>query len=143
MVVLVADLAFTLDTIGPVDHQRIMLTAAMLTLLEIAERRVPGHSPPGVVVRKGRRISPARVIPHARLDGCLEPVAHVGLVEGAGESALSTGAVVGGDEDECVVQLANPFEVFEHTANLKVHMLHLRCEDFHLPCIELLFFIFE
>ena len=51
MVILTADLSFGFDPVRPVNHQVILLTAAVFALLEIAERRIAGHGPARVVVQ--------------------------------------------------------------------------------------------
>ena len=143
VVILAADLAFAPDALRPVDYQRVRLAAAMLALFEIAERRVAGHGPAGVVVRVGRLVSPAGVVPHAGIERRLHPVQHVGLVERARKTTFAAGAVVRGHEDQRVVQLTDPLQILDHASDLIVHVLHLGREDLHLTRVKQLLVVTE
>src|SRR5262245_10591097 len=116
-------------------------------LLAPLERRVPGPSPPGRVVRLD-----ARTAPHVQspipLD-CLEllvrrernPVQHNEFVEGARLTPLHARAVVAKDvDDERVVPATHAVDGSEDAANLVVGVLLEAGKDLHLPAVELLLF---
>ena len=53
------------------------------------------------------------------------------------EAAFPAGAVVGGDEDQRVVELADALERVDDSADLVVDVFHLGREDLHLAGVEL------
>jgi hypothetical protein len=116
----------------------VLLAAAMLALLEVSEGRVAGHRPACVIVRVGVLAPPVLEIVVVVLERRLQAVQHVGLVEGAGQAAFPAGAVVGGDEDQRIVELADAFQLGDDAADLQVDPFELRGEDLHLPHVELL-----
>ena len=137
--VLRADLTLAVDGVGPVDNEGVVLAAAVLALLEVSERSVAGHRPAGVIVGVGVGLAPTVEVCQARLEWRLQSVEDVGLVEGSVEPALAAGSVVGGHEDQRVVELADSFEGIDDPTDLVIDVLELRREDFHLSGIQLLF----
>ncbi len=138
VVILAADLTLGLDAVGPVHDEGVGLAAAVLALLEVAEGRVASHGPAGVVMRVGVLATPVGVGPPVGVELGLQAVEDVGLVEGAGQSALARGTVVRGDEDEGVLEFPDSLEGIDDAPDLVVDMLHLRGEDLHLARVELL-----
>ena len=110
VIILAADLSFGLYSVGPVNHQCIMLAAAMLALLEVTKRRVSWHGPAGVIV--GVRIStpPIGIITPDGIERGLQAVQHIGFIGRSSQTSLPAGAVVGGHEDERVVELVDPLK---------------------------------
>ena len=67
--------------------------------------------------------------------GCV--VEELQLIGRAGGATLGTGAVVGDDHDQCVVELADALQVVEQAANMIVGMTQETGEDLHHAGVEL------
>ena len=136
VMVLTPDLALCFDAVRPVNDQCVSLTTTVFALLEIAKRGVACHRPAGVIMRIGVLSAPVIKMTHIRVEWGLHPIQYVSLIECAGQATFATGAIVGSNENQCVVQLANTLELLQYPANLMIDMFHLRGEGFHLPCIQ-------
>ena len=75
---------------------------------------VPGSMWPGQRTTIGARMPPSQVVSLPPLNGVVPP-------SGIGDRL---GAVVGGEDDDGVVELAHLLELLEHVADVVVHLLH-------------------
>ena len=123
VVVLAADLAPGLDAGRPVDHQRVAHAALVAVALEHPVRGREAHRPAGRVVVVGRR--GPQLVEHGQvvLDRVRVGVEELVLVDRAVGAALARGAVVGGVEDQGVVELARLLQVVDDPADLGVGVL--------------------
>ena len=141
VVVLAANLALGFDAVWPVHHEVILLTASMHALLEVAERRITGHRPAGVVMRIGVLAAPVIEVSQVCFQICLHAVQNVGLVERTRESTFAGRTIVGSHENQRIVQLTNALKLGNDTTDLQVNPFHLCGKHFHLPCIKHFLFV--
>ena len=134
--VLGADLAPGRDPARPGDDERIAGAATVGLPLPPAERRVPGPGPaPRVVVEV---LGAADLVDQleAFLQRLLGVVEELRLVGGPGGPALGTGAVVGDDHDQGVVQLAELAQELDQPPDLVIGVGQETGEDLHHPAVE-------
>ena len=119
--VLMADLAARGDVAGPGDQQRVGHAALVAgEPLPVREGRVERPRPAGGVVGIG--VGPAELVDAGQvgLDGVGDVVEELVLVERAVGAALAAGPVVGGDDDDGVLQLPGLLQVVEQPPDLVV-----------------------
>ena len=121
MQVLAAHLATSFDALRPGNQAQVRGAALVAGIaLPVRERRVERPRPPGrVVVEAGRgtELVDARQV---RLDRVGDPVEELVLVERAVRAAFGARTVVGGDDDDRVVELAGLLEVIDQPADLVI-----------------------
>ena len=125
VVVLVAHLAARLHPGRPVDHQRVADAALVGVALEHPERGRERERPAGRVVVVG--VGRAELVDRRDvvLDAVRPGVEEVVLVDRAVRAALARGAVVGGVEDDRVVELPGLLEVVDDPPDLVVGVLRV------------------
>ena len=141
VVILTADLALGFDAVRPMHDEVILLTATVHALFEVAERRIAGHRPAGMIMRIRVLAAPVIEVSQVCFEICLHAVQHIGFVERACEAALAGRAIVGGHKDQRIVELTDTFEFGDDATDLQVHPFHLCGEYLHLPRIEYFFFV--
>ena len=89
VVILVANFTFAFNSVRPVYDQCVSLAAAMLGLLEVAERGIAGHGPTRVIALWiSVPLPPPFQVTHAGIERGLQAIEHVGFVECAGSVRL-------------------------------------------------------
>ena len=135
VVVLIADLAFGLDPLGPRDDHGITRSPGELAVaLEHLERGGEGHRPAGRVVVVGVRAAQGVEVLHVLRQFVGVAVEELVLVDRPVGRALPGGAVVGAVEHDGVLQLPGLLQVVDDPADLGVgvlrkagvHLGHLR-----------------
>src|SRR5947207_11606497 len=120
MMVLVTHLATTLDPLGPVNQKRVADAAVVAIALPHLERRIASHRPAGgvMVVRPGatQHIQELEVL----FQAIRNTVGYFVLVDRAGGATLTTGAILGDRDDECVVELTRLFQKVDNPSDLVV-----------------------
>ena len=144
--VLGADLTvvFLVDALGPGDHQRVGVAAAVGRLLVPREGGVAGLGPARGDVPDADAVAPFVDVLAVDLVGDVRnAVEEAVLVEGAVQAALAAGAVIGGENDQRVVELADPLEVVQDAAELVVGVGELAREGLHLAGVKGLFLVVQ
>ncbi len=138
-------LTLGLDSLGPVDDQRIAAAAVGAgDLLRPGEGRVAGHGPAGRVVRVGVRAAQIVVVLEDFRDGFVHAIEIGHLVEQAVHRAFGARAIVPDlVEDQRVVELAEVFDCLDEPADFVVGVFAEAGEDFHLAGEELLLIVGE
>ena len=134
--VVLAHLAARLDALGPGHDARVGGAAPVGLALPAAEGRVAGVGPaPGVVVEG---LDAAQLVDHLEVifQRFLHIVEEEHLVERAHRPALGAGAVVGDDDDQRVVQLADLFQEIEDAPEVIIGEAHETGIDFHHTGIQ-------
>ena len=134
--VLRADLALRLDAFRPVHDERVAGATAIGLALPATERGIACKGPaPGIVV-EGLRPAQLIQLRQALLQRLLRVVEELPLVGGASRAALGTGAVVGDDHDQRVVELAGALQVVEQATNVIVGVTQKAGKDLHHARVE-------
>ena len=123
VVVLRADLTARLHPRGPVDHERVADAALVRVALEHPVGRRERDGPAGGVVVVGVRPAELVEVRQVVLDRVRPGVEELVLVDRPVRRALPRGAVVGGVEDQRVVELAGLLEVVDDPPDLVVGVL--------------------
>ena len=143
VVVLVSDLAPGFNAIGPVHNQRIAHTPFPGPRLEQLEGGVERRGPAvGVVIERGGRtqlVEQSHIL--VRIVGYA--VEELVLVDRSGGPALRGGTVIGDDEDEGVVEFADPLEVVDQPADVMIGVADEPGEHLCHPDVEALLIIGE
>jgi len=87
-------------------------------------------------VRVGVLATPVFQVTQVGFEIRLQAVQHVGFIERARQATFAARAVIGGHEDQSVVELTDTLELGNDTTYLQVDPFHLCSEHFHLPCIK-------
>ena len=134
--VLGADLAPGRDPPRPGDDERVAGAAPVGLPLPPAERRVPGPRPaPRVVVEVPGAADLVDQL-KAFLQRLLGVVEELRLIRGPGGAALGTGAVVGDDHDQGVVQLPEQAQELHQPPDLVIGVGQETGEDLHHPAVQ-------
>ena len=119
---------FALETLRPVDHQRVAHAAAVGVLLVPLERRVadlrPAPGNVGMTVRTANVVEPF----HGLVDVLHHAVEPLHLIEDTGRSAFLACAVVRHDDEDGIVELTEFVEERHHPADLRIRVVELRGE---------------
>ena len=111
------------DAVGPVHDERNMHTAFMGVLLVPLERRVAGLGPAPRIVRMRVRTTDGFEMGDSFVRSLNHEVEELHLVEHAERAALLAGAIVGHDDEHCVVQLAELLECGDESTDLHIGVL--------------------
>ena len=129
-------LAVCLDALRPRYDARVGGAAPVGLALPAAERRVAGVGPaPGVVVEG---LDAAQLVDHLEVvfQRFLDIVEEEHLVERAYRPAFGAGAVVGDDDDQGIVQLADLFQEIEDAPEVIIGEAHEAGINFHKAGIQ-------
>ena len=134
--VLAAHLAARRDALRPVHDQRVAHAALVQVALPAPQRRVARPRPAPRIVGERAHAAPVVEARQVLLDRRLDAVGELVLVERAVLAALRRRAVVGGQQDQRVVELAAAREEVDHPPDVVVGLLEEGRVDLHLPRVQ-------
>ena len=132
MLVLAPELATRVDAVRPRHDERDRVTALVRVDLVEPERRVARHRPTARVVRRGGRA--ADLVDPGEVGVEVVALEEVHVVRGrAAHLAFPGRAVVGGEHEDRVVELAEVVERRDHPAHVLVDAVDHARVDLHVP----------